>query len=61
MCRIIPGLRDFDEGPINKSNATLKLQKLNCLHPSILDSWPLDFISIGKIDAKCNKNVIIIY
>jgi hypothetical protein len=61
MGRIIPRLMDFDEGPINKSNATLKLWKLCHQNPLLFKSGPMNLINNGRIDARCNKYVIIIY
>jgi hypothetical protein len=58
---IIPRLKNFDENTINKSNATLELWKLCSQDLTFFNSGPLDFIGNGGIDAKCNKDAIIIY
>jgi hypothetical protein len=52
---------NFDESTINKSNAALELWKLHSQDPMLLNSGPLDLISNGEINAKCNINAIIIH
>jgi hypothetical protein len=52
---------EFDESTINKSNVALKVWKLCSQDPTFLNSGPLDLIDNGEIDAKCNKDAIIIY
>jgi hypothetical protein len=61
MGQIVPRFMDFDEGPIDKSKATLELWKLCCQNPLLFNSGPTNFIDNGKIDARCNKYAIIIY
>jgi len=58
---IVPRLTNFDENTVNKSNTTLELWKLRSQDPTLLNSGPLDFIDNGEIDARCNKDAIIIY
>jgi hypothetical protein len=58
---IILGLTNFDENTINKSNATLELWKLRSQDLKLFNNGPPDLIDNGKIDARCNKDVIIIY
>jgi hypothetical protein len=58
---IVPWLTNFDESTINKSNANLELWKLHSQDLMLLNSGPLDLINNDEIDARCNKNVIIIY
>jgi hypothetical protein len=58
---IVPRLKNFDENTINKSNVTLEPWKLCSQDPTFFKSGPLDFIGNGGIDAKCNKDAIIIY
>jgi hypothetical protein len=56
-----PRLTNFDESIINKSNVALELWKLRSKDLTFFNSRPLDFIGDGRIDARCNKNAIIIY
>jgi hypothetical protein len=58
---IVLRLMDFDEGLINKSNATLKLWKLCHQNPLLLNTGPISLIDNGKIDVRCNKYAIVIY
>jgi hypothetical protein len=58
---IAPSFMNFDESTINKFDATLELWKLRSQDSTLLNSGPLDFINNGGIDARCNKNAIIIY
>ncbi len=58
---IVPRLTNFDENTVNKSNTTLELWKLRSQDPTLFNSGPLDFIDNGEIDARCNKDAIIIY
>jgi hypothetical protein len=58
---IVPRLMNFDESTINKSNAALELWKLHSQDPTFLISGPSDLIGNGGIDARCNKDAIIIY
>jgi hypothetical protein len=58
---IVPRLTNFDESTINKSNATLELCKLCSQDLMFFNSGPSDFNSNGGIDARCNKDAIIIY
>jgi len=58
---IVPKLTNFNESTINKSNATLKLWKLRSQDLMFLNSGPLDLINNGGMDARCNKDAIIIY
>jgi hypothetical protein len=52
---------NFDESTINKFDAALGLRKLHSQDPTLFNSGPLDLISNGGIDARCSKDVIIIY
>jgi hypothetical protein len=58
---IVPRLMNFDESTINKSNAALELWKLCNQDLTFFNSGPLDLINNGGIDARHNKNAIIIY
>jgi hypothetical protein len=58
---IVPWLMNFDEKSINKSNATMELWKLRSQDLMLFNSGPSYLIENGKIDARCNKNAIIIY
>jgi hypothetical protein len=58
---IVRRLMGFDEGPINKSNATLELCGSCHQSSSLLNSGPTNLIKYGKIDARCNTYVIVIY
>jgi hypothetical protein len=58
---IVPRLMNFDENTINKSNATLELWKLHSQDSTLYNNGPPDLMENGKIDARCNKNAIIIY
>jgi hypothetical protein len=59
--KLFQGLWIFMRVPSNKSNATLELWKLCNQDPMLLNSGPLDLIDNGEIDARCNKDAIIIY
>jgi len=61
MGQIVLRLMDFDEGFINKSNATLELWKLCRQNPMLFNGGPTSLINNGKIDARCNKYAIVIY
>jgi hypothetical protein len=52
---------NFDENTINKFDAALELWKLCSQDSTLLNSGPLDLINNGGIDARHNKNGIIIY
>jgi hypothetical protein len=52
---------DFDEGPINKSNATPELWNLCCQNLSLFNSGLANLVDNDIIDARCNKHAIIIY
>jgi hypothetical protein len=52
---------NFDESTINKSNVALELWKLRGQDSMLLNSGPLDLINHGGIDARRNKNAILIY
>jgi hypothetical protein len=52
---------DFDESTINKSDVALELWKLRGQDLTFFNSGPPDLINNGKIDARRNKNAIIIY
>ncbi len=58
---IVPWLMNFDEKSINKSNAAMELWKLRSQDLMLFNSGPSYLIENGKIDARCNKNAIIIY
>jgi hypothetical protein len=61
MVWIVPGLMNFDENTINKSNAVLELWKLCSQDLMLLNSGPPNLIGNGEIDVRCNKDAIIIY
>jgi hypothetical protein len=61
MGKIVPGLTNFDESIINKSNATLELWKLRSQDLMFFISGPPYLIDNGRIDARCSKDAIIIY
>jgi hypothetical protein len=58
---IVLRLTNFDVNTINKSNASLELWKLHNQDLTLLNSGPPNFINNDGIDARCNKNIIIIY
>ncbi len=58
---IVLRFMDFDEGPISRSNVTLKLWNFCCKNFSLFNSGPTNLINKDKIDARCNKYAIIIY
>ncbi len=51
---------DFVQGPINKSIVVLELSKV-CRQNLLFNIKSSNFIGDDKIDARCNKYVIIIY
>jgi hypothetical protein len=55
---IVPRPMDFDEVPINKSNWNYGSCHQNL---SLLNNGPMNLVGYCKIDARCNKYVIIIY
>jgi len=58
---IVLRFMDFDEGPINRSNAALKLWNLCCQNLSLLNSGLVNLIHNNIIDVRCNRYAIIIY
>jgi hypothetical protein len=52
---------NFDESTINKFDTTLELWKLHNKDSTIFNSGPPNLISNGGINARCNKDAIIIY
>jgi hypothetical protein len=52
---------DFDEDPINRSNVVLELWNLCCQNLSLLNTGLANLVNNNIIDARCNKNAIIIY
>jgi len=52
---------NFDESVINKSDVALEPWKMSSHNSPFFNSGPLDFIGNGGIDARCNKDAIIIY
>jgi hypothetical protein len=61
MGQIVPRLSNFGEGPINKSNVTLKLWKFCRKNSSLLYGGTINLINNGRIYTRCNNYVIIIY
>ncbi len=57
---IVMKFMDFVQGPINKSIVALELSKL-CRQNLSFNIRSSNFIDDDKIDARCNKYVIIIY
>jgi len=55
---IVPRLMDFDEGPINESNWNCGSCHQNLL---LLNSGRTNLVGYGKINARCDKYVIVIY
>jgi hypothetical protein len=58
---IVLKFMDFDEGPINRSNAALELWNLCCQNLSLLNNGLTNLIHSDILDVKCNKYAIIIY
>ncbi len=52
---------DFDESTINKYDVALELWELRGQDLTFFNNGPPDFINNGKMDARRNKNAIIIY
>jgi hypothetical protein len=47
---------NFDENPINEFDTTLELQDMCTKGNQFFNNRPLNFITYGFIDARCNEN-----
>jgi hypothetical protein len=57
---IILKFANLNESPIDESNITLEFRDV-CTEGNILSSKPLDLITFGFINARCDEKCIITY
>jgi hypothetical protein len=53
---VVLRLANFDENPINESNTTLELQDMCTKGNQLFNNRPLNLITYGFFNARCNEN-----